>query len=57
MLTLRIPPDLDRRIAHHARKTKRSKSVVLGEALQSAFGGGQPPGDPSREARRQSLLV
>jgi predicted transcriptional regulator len=57
VLTLRVPPDLDRRITHHARKTKQSKSVVLREALQQAFGSGQPPDDPAREARRQSLLV
>ena len=57
VLTLRVPPDLDRRITHHARRTKRSKSVVLREALQLAFGSGPPPDDPGREARRQSLLV
>jgi predicted transcriptional regulator len=57
VLTLRVPPDLDRRITHHARKTKQSKSVVLREALQQAFGAGRPPDDPAREARRQSLLV
>jgi hypothetical protein len=30
---------------------------VLREVLQNAFGGGRPPDDPAREARRQSLLV
>jgi len=57
VLTLRVPPDLDRRIAHHARRHKRTKSAVLREALQNAFGDGKPPDDPAREARRQSLLV
>jgi predicted transcriptional regulator len=57
VLTLRVPPDLDRRIAHHARRNKQTKSAVLREALQNAFGRGQPPDDPAREARRQSLLV
>ena len=57
VLTLRVPPDLDRRIEHHARRTKRTKSAVLREALLNAFGGGRPPDDPAREARRQSLLV
>ena len=57
VLTLRVPPDLDRRIEHHARRKKRTKSAVLREALQNAFGGGRPPDDPVREARRQSLLV
>lgn len=57
VLTLRVPPDLNRRIEHHARKTRQTKSAVLREALQHAFAGGQPPDDPAREARRQSLLV
>ena len=57
VLTLRVPPDLDRRIEHHARRTKRSKSAVPREALQLASGGGPPPDDPRREARRKSLLV
>jgi predicted transcriptional regulator len=57
VLTLRVPPDLDRRIEREARRRRRSKSAVLREALQSAFSGGPPPDDPAREARRQSLLV
>jgi predicted transcriptional regulator len=57
VLTLRVPFDLDRRIEHHARKSRRTKSAVLREALQKAFAGGRPPDDPAREARRQSLLV
>lgn len=57
VLTLRVPRDLDRRIDHHARRTKRTKSAVLREVLQNTFGGGPPPVDPAREARRQSLLV
>jgi len=57
VLTLRVPPDLDRRIEREARRRRRTKSAVLREALQSAFGEGPPPNDPAREARRQSLLV
>lgn len=57
VLTLRVPPDLDRRIAHRARKHRQTKSAVLREALQHAFGGERPPDDPATEARRQSLLV
>lgn len=57
VLTLRVPPDLDRRIEREARRRKRSKSAVLRDALQSAFSEGPPPDDPAREARRQSLLV
>jgi len=57
VLTLRVPPDLDRRIAQLARRQKRTKSALLREALQQAFGNEQPPADPAQEARRQSLLV
>jgi hypothetical protein len=57
VLTLRVPPDLERRIEREARRRKRSKSAVLREVLQIAFSGSPPPDDPAREARRQSLLV
>ncbi len=57
VLTLRVPPDLDRRIEREARRKRSTKSAVLREALQSAFGEGEPAEDPAREARRQSLLV
>jgi hypothetical protein len=57
VLTLRVPPDLDRRIERAARRSRRTKSAVLREALQGAFGGVGLPDDPAREARRQSLLV
>jgi predicted transcriptional regulator len=57
VLTLRVPPDLDRRIERVAQRRRRTKSAVLREALQSAFGGDPPADDPAREARRQSLLV
>ena len=57
VLTLRVPFDLDRRIARAARIRRRTKSAVLREALQGAFGGEGPSDDPAREARRQSLLV
>jgi hypothetical protein len=57
VLTLRVPLALDRRVAHEARRRRRSKSAILRDALQSAFGQGEPSDDPAREARRQSLLV
>jgi predicted transcriptional regulator len=57
VLTLRVPADLDRRIERAARRRRRTKSAVLREALQGAFGTAPPPEDPAREARRQSLLV
>ena len=57
VLTPRVPSDLDRRIEREARRRRRTKSAVLRDALQGAFGEGPPPEDPAREARRQSLLV
>jgi hypothetical protein len=57
VLALRVPLALDRRVAHQARRRQRSKSEVLRDALQIAFGQGAPVDDPAREARRQSLLV
>ena len=57
VVTLRVPHDLHRRIERVARRKRQTKSAVLREALQSAFGGEAPRDDPTREARRQSLLV
>ena len=57
VLTLRVPSDLDRRIESEARRRRRTKSAVLRDVLLGAFAEGPPPEDPSREARRQSLLV
>jgi predicted transcriptional regulator len=57
VVTIRVPVDLDRRIAREARRRRRPKSALLRDALQSAFGDTPPPEDPAREARRQSLLV
>lgn len=57
VLTLRVPPELDRIIAREARRRRRTKSAVLREILQGAFKSGGPADDPVREARRQSLLV
>jgi transcriptional regulator of met regulon len=57
VLTLRVPVDLDRRVAQVARRRRRTKSEVLREALHAAFAAEPAPDDPAREARRQSLLV
>jgi transcriptional regulator of met regulon len=57
VLTIRIPADLDRRIAQTARRRRSTKSAVLREALHHAFGTAPEPDDPAKEARRQSLLV
>ena len=57
VLTLRVPPELDRRIAAEARRRRRTKSEILREVLRGAFQQGRAPEDPIQEARRQSLLV
>ena len=57
VVTLRVPADLERRIEREARRRRRTRSVVLREALVNAFGDAPPADDPAREARRQSLLV
>lgn len=57
VLTLRVPPELERQIARVARQRRRTRSAVLREALESAFGAAGPADDPAQEARRQSLLV
>jgi hypothetical protein len=51
VLTLCVPRNLDRRIQRKARRRRTTKSAILREALQSAFGDGPPPDDPAREAR------
>lgn len=57
VLTLRVPVSLGRLIERAARRSRRTRSAVVREALQNAFGGQSPPEDPATEARRQSLLV
>jgi ribbon-helix-helix CopG family protein len=57
VVTLRVSPDLDRSIEREARRRRRTKSAVLREALENAFGVNEPGSDPATEARRQSLLV
>ena len=57
VLTIRVPVELDRRIARAARRRRSTKSALLREALASAFGDAREQDDPAREARRQSLLV
>ena len=57
VVTLRVPPELDRSIGREARRRRRTKSAIIRELLQAAFRTGGPADDPVREARRQSLLV
>lgn len=58
VVTLRVPAALDRRLASEARRQRRTKSDLAREALSTAFGESTGADeDPTREARRQSLLV
>jgi predicted DNA-binding protein len=57
VLTLRVPPDLERRIDSVARQRRRSRSALLREVLENAFAEAGSRADPALEARRQSLLV
>jgi predicted transcriptional regulator len=57
VLTLRVSPALDRKIAREARRRRRTKSEVVRTTLENAFEGVDADEDPAREARRQSLLV
>lgn len=57
VLTLRVPDEIDRRITREARRRRKTKSAVLREVVQGAFGAGPTLDDPLAEARRQSLLV
>ena len=57
VMTLRVPREVERRIQQEARRRKRTKSAVLRDVIEGAFGGGAAADDPAAEARRQSLLV
>lgn len=57
VVTLRVPVDLERRIAREAKRLRCSKSDVVRDALHVAFGGTDRATDAASEARRQSLLV
>lgn len=56
VLTIRVPPDLDRRLGREARRRRRTRSEVAREILQSALEG-PPAEDPTLEASRQSRLA
>jgi predicted transcriptional regulator len=56
VLTIRVPPDLDRRLAREARRRRRTRSDLAREILQVALEG-RPAEDPALEARRQSRLA
>jgi len=57
VLTLRVSPDLGRRLAHVARSSRRTRSETAWAILESALATGSPVEDPATEARRQSRLA
>jgi hypothetical protein len=57
LLTLRVPAAVERRIAQEARRRRATKSALVREVLEGAFGARAQGPDLESEARRQSLLV
>ncbi len=56
MLTLRVSPDLGRRLDRAARSRRRTRSETARDILEAALAG-TPADDPAIEARRQSTLA
>lgn len=56
ILTIRVPRDLDRRLAREARRRRITRSAMAREILESSLSR-EAPVDPLAEARRQSLLA
>jgi predicted transcriptional regulator len=56
ILTIRVTPDLDRRLAREARRSRRTRSETARAILQLALQDARVE-DPATEARRQSLLA
>ena len=57
VLTLRVTPDLGRRLARAARSSRRTRSETARAILEGALASGAPVEDPAVEARRQSQLA
>lgn len=55
VLTIRVPPALERRLTREARRRHRTRSEVARDILETQLGAGEP--DLAAEARRQSMLV
>lgn len=55
VLTVRLTPEVERRLAREARRLRRSRSEVARAILEAHLVG--PAIDPRAEARRQSLLA
>jgi predicted transcriptional regulator len=56
VLTIRVPKEIDRRLAREARRRRRSRSDVARTILADALAA-HPEDDPRAEARRQSLAA
>lgn len=56
VLTIRVPRELDRRLAREARRRRITRSAMAREILESSLAD-QATVDPLAEARRQSLLA
>ena len=57
MLTIRIAPELSRRLARLARTSRRTRSETARAILETALATGPALEDPATEARRQSRLA
>ena len=56
VLTIRVPRDVERRLAREARRQRRTRSEVARLILEASLLG-ERASDPSIEARRQSKLA
>ena len=56
MLTIRVTPDLSRRLARAARTSRRTRSETARAILETALAGTAVE-DPVADARRQSRLA
>jgi hypothetical protein len=56
VLTIRVTPEIGRKLARAARASRRTRSETARAILETALAGGAPE-DPAAEARRQSLLA
>jgi hypothetical protein len=55
ILTVRLTPEVERRLSREARRRRQSRSEVARAILEAHLAG--PPVDPDAEARRQSRLA
>ena len=56
VLTIRVPREIDRRLAREAKRQRRTRSEVARTILEAGLSGGVE-NDPRVEARRQSELA